>query len=92
MSIECLLVEDEDRIGLPRGLLLRVVDLPWPGGRGNRLGNGIVGVDVGGETLQRGEHDGRRQRASTPTLMTRAVLFGCPVWPGFVRFLVGNLL
>lgn len=59
MRVERFLVKHKDRVGLLGRLLLGVVDLPCAGGRGHGLRDGIVGVDVGREALQRGKHVGR---------------------------------
>lgn len=60
MRLYWLPLKDEDRVGLPGRLFLGIVNLPRTGCGGYGLRYGIVGVDVGGEALQRGEHDWRR--------------------------------
>lgn len=57
MGIESFLVEDKDGIWLPGRLFLSIVYLPCSSGGGDGLGDGVVGVYIGGEALQRGEHD-----------------------------------
>lgn len=56
MGIQGLLVEDEEGVRLPRRLPLSIVYLPCTGSRGDGLGDGIVGIDIRGKALQRGEH------------------------------------